>query len=193
MACQSSGVNSVLYFLLIWFLGLTINFFDLNLHKDFSLTIFTGYLGYLILGYYIAHRSSKFNSYLLLAIFAASIAFTFLATLYYPIANGMFNGKYYQYLSINVVVASAALFMLVKNSFSSRGFYLDKIKYCNKYGFGVYLIHVFVLDALQIVHVNGGFINPIAGTIITIVVCYVVSLLLIALLSRIRFLANLIN
>jgi surface polysaccharide O-acyltransferase-like enzyme len=129
----------------------------------------------------------------LLAIFAASIAFTFLATLYYPIANGMFNGKYYQYLSINVVVASAALFMLVKNSFSSRGFYLDKIKYCNKYGFGVYLIHVFVLDALQILHVNGAFINPIAGTIITIVVCYVVSLLLIALLSRIRFLANLIN
>jgi surface polysaccharide O-acyltransferase-like enzyme len=185
--------NSVLYFLLIWFLGLTINFFDLNLHKDFSLTIFTGYLGYLILGYYLAHRSSKFNSYLLLAIFAASIAFTFLATLYYPIANGMFNGKYYQYLSINVVIASAALFMLVKNSFSSRGFYLDKIKYCNKYGFGVYLIHVFVLDALQIFKINGGFINPIAGTIITIVICYIVSLLLITLLSRIRILANLIN
>ncbi len=185
--------NSVLYFLLIWFLGLTINFFDLNLHKDFSLTIFTGYLGYLILGYYIAHRSFKFNSYLLLAIFAASIAFTFLATLYYPIANGMFNGKYYQYLSINIVIASAALFMLVKNSFSSRGFYLDKIKYCNKYGFGVYLVHVFVLDALQIFNINGGFLNPIAGTIITIVICYLVSLLLIASLSRIRYLANLIN
>jgi surface polysaccharide O-acyltransferase-like enzyme len=185
--------NLVHYFILIWFFGLTISFFDIRLSKDFSLTIFTGYLGYLILGYYIAHRSSKINTYLLLAIFIASVAFTFFATLIHPLVNGVFNGKYYQYLSINVVMASASLFMLVKNSFNLNKYYLDKIKYCNKYGFGVYLVHVFVLDALQLLTINGGFINPIIGTVVTIIVCYLISLLLIALLSRIRVLADFIN
>jgi surface polysaccharide O-acyltransferase-like enzyme len=183
----------IVYFLLLWFFGLIINFFDINLHKDFSFTIFTGYLGYLILGYFIAHRTSKINSYLLLAIFLAAIGFTFFATFKWPIANGMFNGKYYQYLSINVVLASTSLFILIKNNFNVNGFYIDKIKYCNQYGFGVYFIHVFVLDALQLFDINGGFVNPLVGAFITILVCYLISLLLIVLLSRIRFLANLLN
>ncbi|MFM2156348.1 MAG: hypothetical protein RL516_1097 [Bacteroidota bacterium] len=189
----NSDLQLIVYFLVIWFFGLLISFFNLNLHKDFSLTIFTGYVGYLILGYFIAHRSSKINSYVLLTLFIVAVGFTFLATFKYPVDNGSFNGKYYQYLSINVVVASASLFMLIKNSFNASKLYLDKIKFCNKYGFGVYLIHVLVLDALQLIQINGAFVNPLIGTLITIVVCYLISLLLIVLLSRIRFLANLLN
>ena len=189
----NSNNQLIIYFLIIWFVGLIINFYDLTLHKDFSLTIFTGYVGYLILGYFIAHRSSKINSYVLLALFIVSVGFTFLATYKQPIVNGMFNGKYYQYLCINVVLASASLFMLIKNSFNASKFYLDKIKFCNQYGFGVYLIHVLVLDALQLIQINGAFVNPLVGTLGTIVVCYLISLLLIVLLSRIRFLANLLN
>jgi surface polysaccharide O-acyltransferase-like enzyme len=105
----------------------------------------------------------------------------------------MFNGKYYQYLSVNVVLASASLFMLLKNTFKASNFYLDKLRLGNKYGFGVYLIHVLVLDALQLIHINGSFINPIVGSFITIVVCYLISLVLVSFLSRIRILADLIN
>jgi surface polysaccharide O-acyltransferase-like enzyme len=183
----------IIYFLIIWFFGLIINFFDVSLNKDFSLTLFTSYVGYLILGYFLAHRSSKINSYVLLALFIVAVGFTFLATFMQPIANGVLNGKYYQYLSINVVLASAALFMLLKNRFNASKFYIDKIKFCNQYGFGVYLIHVLVLDALQLIQINGAFVNPLVGTLLTIVVCYLISLLLIVLLSRIRFLANLLN
>ncbi len=183
----------IIYFLFLWFFGLIINFFEINFHKDFSLTFFTGYLGYLILGYYIANRLLKINSYLLLVIFLAATGFTFLSTFKQPIANGMFNGKYYQYLSINVVLASTSLFILIKNIFSVNKIYIHKIKYCNQYGFGVYFIHVFVLDALQMFDINGGFVNPLVGAIVTILGCYLISLLLIVLLSRIRFLANLIN
>lgn len=189
----NSDNQMIFYFLLIWFVGLIFTFFDITLHKDFSLTIFTGYIGYLILGYFIANRSAQINSYLLLAVFLSAVGFTFFATYKQPIANGMFNGKYYHYLSVNVVLASASLFMLIKNSFHIKGFYLDKIKYCNKYGFGVYLIHVLILDALQLIHVNGAFVNPVLGAIITIAVCYFISLLMVVALSRIRFLANLIN
>ena len=189
----NSDKQMILYFLLLWFVGLIFTFFDIGLHKDFSLTIFTGYIGYLILGYFIAHQSKSINTYLLLTVFLAAVGFTFFATFKQPVANGMFNGKYYQYLSINVVLASASLFMLIKNNFQLSGFYIDKIKSCNKYGFGVYLIHVLVLDALQLIHINGAFINPVIGTIFTIVVCYLISLLLVVALSRIRFLANLIN
>ena len=189
----NSDKQMILYFLLLWFVGLLFTFFDVRLHKDFSLTIFTGYVGYLILGYFIAHQSKSINAYLLLTVFLAAVGFTFFATFKQPVANGMFNGKYYQYLSINVVLSSASLFMLIKNNFQLSGFYLDKIKYCNKYGFGVYLIHVLVLDALQLIHINGAFINPVIGTIFTIVVCYLISLLLVVALTRVRFLANLIN
>lgn len=189
----NSDRKMILYFLLIWFIGLIFSFFDVRLHKDFSLTIFNGYIGYLILGYFIAHQFKRINTYLLLTVFLTAVGFTFFATYKQPTANGMFNGKYYQYLSINVVLASASLFMLVKNSFHIKGFYLDKIKFCNKYGFGVYLIHVLILDALQLIHVNGAFVNPVLGTIITIAVCYLISLLMVVALSRIRFLANLIN
>jgi surface polysaccharide O-acyltransferase-like enzyme len=189
----NADTNLVLYFILVWFIGLILDFFDLNFHKDFSLTIFTGYLGYLILGYFIAHRSSKVNSSILLAVFIAAVGFTFLATLNKPIVNGMFNGKYYQYLSVNVVLASASLFMLLKNTFNASKLYLDKLRFGNQYGFGVYLIHVLVLDALQLIHINGSFINPIVGSVITIVVCYLISLVLVSFLSRIRILANLIN
>ena len=137
--------------------------------------------------------TSKINSSILLAVFIASVGFTFLATLNKPIVNGMFNGKYYQYLSVNVVLASASLFMLLKNTFKASKFYLDKLRFGNKYGFGVYLIHVLVLDALQLIHINGSFINPLVGSVITIVVCYLISLVLVSFLSRIRILADLIN
>jgi surface polysaccharide O-acyltransferase-like enzyme len=110
-----------------------------------------------------------------------------------PIANGVFNGRFYHYLSINVLLASGSLFMLIKNSFQISKFYLDKIKFCNQYGFGVYLIHVFVLDALQLININGALINPFVGTILTIIICYLISLILIVILSRIRFLTSLIN
>jgi surface polysaccharide O-acyltransferase-like enzyme len=73
----NADTNLVLYFILVWFFGLIFDFFDLNFHKDFSLTIFTGYLGYLILGYFIAHRSSKINSFILLAVFIAAVALLF--------------------------------------------------------------------------------------------------------------------
>jgi surface polysaccharide O-acyltransferase-like enzyme len=189
----NADTNLVLYFILVWFFGLILDFFDLNFHKDFSLTIFTGYLGYLILGYFIAHRASKINSSILLVVFIAAVGFTFLATLNKPMVNGMFNGKYYQYLSVNVVLASASLFMLLKNTFKASKFYLDKLRFGNKYGFGVYLIHVLVLDALQLIHINGSFINPLVGSFITIVVCYLISLVLVSILSRIRILADLIN
>jgi surface polysaccharide O-acyltransferase-like enzyme len=189
----NADTNLVLYFILVWFFGLILDFFDLKFHKDFSLTIFTGYLGYLILGYFIAHRASKINSSILLAAFIAAVGFTFLATLNKPMVNGMFNGKYYQYLSVNVVLASASLFMLLKNTFKASKFYLDKLRFVNQYGFGVYLIHVLVLDALQLIHINGSFINPIVGSFITIVVCYLISLVLVSILSRIRILADLIN
>lgn len=181
------------YFLIIWFVGLIFNFFEVTLNKDFSLTVYTGYIGYLVLGYFIAYRSSKVNSYLLLFVFLTAVGFTFFATLMKPMANGVFNGRFYHYLSINVLLASVSLFMLIKNSFQISKFYLDKIKFCNQYGFGVYLIHVIVLDALQLININGALINPFVGTILTIVICYLISLILIVILSRIRFLTSLIN
>ncbi|MFM7016471.1 MAG: acyltransferase [Bacteroidota bacterium] len=181
------------YYLLIWLVGLMVSNFGFKLNKDLNIAVFTGYLGYLIIGYYITHRSIHTNRLLLFIVFIGSVFFTFYKTNLQPILHGVFNGSYYQYLSLNVVLASVTLFIIIKQHLRLSAFWMNKIKLANKYSFGIYLIHVLILDSLQYFGINGAWMNPLLGIVSTILICYFASFFLIALLSRSYVIGKLIN
>jgi hypothetical protein len=92
-----------------------------------------------------------------------------------------------------VAVLSASLFLFLKNINTLPSFIMDKVKHLNKYGFGVYLIHVLILDAFQIWGINGSFVNSLVGMLVTVLLCYSVSFILIQILSKNNTIAKLIN
>ncbi len=190
---QNAQTNLIQYFLLLWFFFLLFSFFEITFNKDFNWTIYTGYVGYLILGYFIAFRLGNINSHLVLSIFFVALLFTFIMTWQFPICKGVFNGKYYQYLCVNVVTCAASLFILIKKHFRMAEKSLSKLQFCNKYGFGVYFIHVLILDILQYFGINGAFVNPFVGIITTVLLCYISSLLLIRFFTSSKLLAQIIN
>ncbi len=190
---QNAETILIKYFLLLWLFFLLFSFFEIAINKDFSWTIYIGYIGYLILGYFIAFRLENINSYYVMSVFLVALLFTFLMTWQFPICKGVFNGKYYQYLSVNVVACSTSLFILIKKHFRMTQKSLSKLQFCNKYGFGVYFIHVLILDAMQFSGINGALVNPFAGIIMTVLLCYLLSLLIIRVLASNKLLAQIIN
>ena len=190
---QTSSDSSINYFILIWIVFLSIRFFEIPLHKDFTFTIFTGFAGYLVLGYYLANRNIKISNAILIILALIALLSTILFTYITPFRNGVFNGKYYDYLSLNVVLWSSVLFFIIRNINLVSTAIVDKIKFLNQYSFGVYLIHVLVLDTFQLLHLNGASINPVVGTISTVIACYCISFAIIWLLSRNKYIGSLIN
>lgn len=144
------------YFIFLWFVGTAIIplltlFGPYNLNAD--VFIFTGWLGYFFLGTYL--MKVRLKTSILTLVLILSLLWTMIGT-YLTIATiGEKYGQFfYDAYSFNIVLASAALFLLLA-AISSQ-----KIE--NRFPFGnrilklisqntlpIYLFHVIVLEAIQ--------------------------------------------
>jgi len=189
------------YFIFLWFLS--VSFFPLlqkitNTYPDNEdLSIFSGYLGYLLLGYVLGKK--EFNKkYFPLLIITVIFLLTFstIATYYLTQMNGNELNKYFHsYLSPNVIILSSLTFILIKIIFKNTSQTCNKdYKILNSFGvttFGIYLIHVITLNLLK----NGdlGFtfssftLIPIIGIPLLTLIIFLLSYILILILQEIPF------
>ncbi|MGE5574975.1 MAG: acyltransferase [Ignavibacteria bacterium] len=182
------------YFLILWFVGtgvislltLSVDIKSQTVWFRDSVFIFTGLIGYFILGAYVARLQFR-RSILFLGLVLASI-WTIVGTY---ILEGNLGSAYNQFFldasSFSVIIASVALFLLlagIPNSTIEERFPRGSrvLKVVSHNSLPIYLFHVIVLEALQ----KGYFgfkisvttMNPIIEipviTIVTLLICLAV-------------------
>ncbi len=143
-------VNDLVYFCGLWFL-VTPVFYTLQeftpLQFGFEIYFAAGYIGYYVLGYLLGKiRFSRIYLYGLMGLFViVSIGST--AIIHHNSVIDYHTQYFGNYLSINIVALSAAAFVLLRELPVNDGFNRVLAPF-SKASFGVYLIHVIVLDEM---------------------------------------------
>lgn len=118
-------------------------FYNLDASESYSLFTndFLYYIGYFCLGGYFAkYEPRKKNAFAFTALLLAWITTI--------IGSYLYTYKYfYSYLSVNTVVASVALFLLIKWNLNKK----TSLNNISKFTLGIYLVHPVFLDILNFI------------------------------------------
>ncbi len=184
--------KAILFFLLIWFL--TVIFGqqeEIKVNSPLDIRYFSGYVGYLILGYFIAHRAVVRSTVLWGAVllFITGAVVTAWGTYISTAQKGAISHEYYEYLTVNVVLASVGIFILFKAIGTGRSFKEPGAvsKFIGRYGYGIYLSHLLVLSILAHFGINYSLITPVVGIPLTSVICLVISAAIVYIINKLPY------
>jgi len=187
---NNSSKREIEYFIVIWLIAI---FAALPFMKNFvpkiEIMYFSGYIGFPVLGYYLSKTAFNFDGkksvYLLFVL--AGVAVTMFGTNFIVKQEGFFVESFYNYLTPNVILLSAGIFLLFKNfaGFSEKT--NSVIIFIGKYSYGIYLVHILVLWLLAKFGFSYTLISPIVGIPITGFLCLIISTFIIFIINKIPF------
>lgn len=149
-----------------------------------DLTFFNGWIGYFVLGAFLAEFSVKQYRFSLLGLFVIGSILTGLLTVWWSNKVNAPNEFFYEYLKPNVVLSALGLFYFFKLSENSLKRLNEKTKKViitlSKTSFGIYLIHPFILEifssGLLVTPLNAQMGNPYitipAVSILCLAICF---------------------
>lgn len=142
------SIREIEWFLLLWLLSFC--FMSKPLYSympKFDLTFFSGYIGYLVLGYYLSIKTFKFNNRQVIwaLIYLLMVAIAGIGTNLLNQNASKLNTFFYNYLFITTALAAAGLFLWVKESMQNLKV-PNWVLITDKYSFGIYLAHIIPLN-----------------------------------------------
>lgn len=161
-----------------------------NMHIDLLL----GYSFYFVLGYYLSRKDFCRKTYLFICLSAAAAC---LVTIFLTYAasvnrNTTWTG-WYNYLSLNTMMESMGIFLWIKNIKSGcHEKCQTRIPSISQYTFGIYLVHVFILELLIQKSALLSFNALISIPVISVIV-FLSSLVLSAGINRIPVIGRYIS
>jgi surface polysaccharide O-acyltransferase-like enzyme len=193
------------YLILLWFVDVAVVPL-VQLITGYSLndTVFVvgGFIGYFVLGVYL--QRVKVRSSTLYVLFFLSFIFTIVSTwvMHFHLDSLGQNYFFFGYLSVNVILASAAVFMLLSKltvnwSRNVHPFVSRVVHAIGKNTLPIYMFHLIVLETLQRGYL--GFklsltvMNPIIGIPVMTAVTLSVTFGLILLMKKVPVLRTLIG
>jgi len=196
--------KEILYFLGIWLITIIMSYGFVANRLDSKLlpVYFSGYIGYLVLGYYLSRIDTYQLSRSLLAkvnnkniqrsIYLLVAFITFLTTVFGVYFNSMRLGRLCEYyfcedLTINVLLITVGIFLFIKTFNFTNKIFLWIINTINKYSYGIYLVHILVLTYLSRFGIKATFIHPLIGIPVTVVLCTAISTLMVFVVFKIPF------
>lgn len=138
---------------------------------------FAGYASYFILGYWLNNLNlNRKNRYIIYTLGIIGMLFTMGMTYRVAVLEGGPRETYYEYISLNVLFESVSVFVYVKYN-ASRWRKINNVVMClSKCSFGVYLIHVLVLEQLENkLHINTLSLNPLLSIPLLVFVVFIIS------------------
>jgi len=186
---RNASENELLYFLLVWFGVMMISQPYLKrFDPQVDLHYFAGYAGYLVLGYYLAYKdfSAKFNRTWFGILFLVTLAVIVIGTYYTSIYYKGLSTMMYEPVSPTIVLLSGSAFMvgkLTNISWSPRAKRVRDL--IGGYTFGIYLSHALILRLIDDeLNINYALFHSSVGVPLTALICFILSLLLVYLLSK---------
>lgn len=185
---SSSTLKELQYFLIIWVITLLINLPVIKTYApSVELIYFSGYLGYVILGYYLYRLSIDISILRAFLVFLSGVLLTAVGTYYFTLKTGKFNTSIYSYLTPNVALASIGMFMMLKNSRIENRFLKRVFYYLSKHSLGIYLTHILIFKLILITGINWEIYGIGIAIVIQFILCISLSYALIFLLRKIPY------
>lgn len=184
--------NQILYFLGIWLITITISCLPYK-YQQYSTEFpyFSGYVGYLLLGYWLSNQNIERKTAQLLGfiLFVMGISITYFATLWVSFNQNSFIHQYYDYCTMNVAMTSVGIFLMIKNlPIVSTSFLKELRNAFAKFSYGIYLVHILVLDKIvSLTPIDYTYINPAIGIVLTTILCFLISFFIISITNRLPF------
>jgi surface polysaccharide O-acyltransferase-like enzyme len=187
---RKASEREIEYFLLIWLITLLINYSEFwGFSTTVKLPYFSGYLGYLILGYYLKIKDFDPKKAFLFSILAILIGSTFTLWGAYLSTAKMnhLQGHYYLYFAPGVVISTIGIFLFFKYQSLRIPFLRPFFQFVSKHSYGIYMVHILVLFYLAKVGIYHSMLHPIVGIPLTALSCILVSGTIIFLLRKLPF------
>lgn len=185
---RTAPKKEIYYFLSIWllitFIGLP-GFNKLFTRIDFR--YFSGFIGYLVLGYGLTKANISENKRLFLLLLLAGNILTIVLSYFISASQGKFDGMFYHYLTPNVILSSVGLFLWIKNTTIHHPLVAKGIAVISKYSYGIYLSHIFSLGLMSQLGLTINIENTIFYVVTNSIICLLLSLLITFLISKIPY------
>jgi len=189
---RNATEKEILYFLIVWFAVMLITQpYLLRFNPAVDMHYFAGYVGYLVLGHYLAFKdfNVKHLRLWMSALFIFSIVLIAVGT-WLIIPNAKWPGTmFYEPVNPAVLMLSASIFMIVKLTVPKVPPVIIRIRdFAGEYNYGIYLGHALVLYFLDDPFgISYKFCTPIISIPLTALICFVVTLLMVWIISKVTF------
>lgn len=188
---RNSTPKEQLYFLGIWVLTIFWGQPLIETWKpDIELSYFSGFLGYLVLGYFLNQRkfqSNRQQNSIALSLIGVGVASTVLGTYLIHYYTGKYESTFYECLSPNILMYSSGMFLFLKDKDISFRPLVRVRDFISKYSYGVFLVHVLVFFQLEEFGINWNFVNPIIGIPFTVILCLLITLLIVFVVNKLPY------
>lgn len=184
-ANKEGNESEVIVFIALWFLLLF--GFSQEMIERYNLYWFTGYAGYLLLGFYMGRLNLELKryKYMFLLLFIVSAGITIAGKYFFP---GMITDGY---LTPNIAILSLSAFGLIKAGFYPRNTtILYGVTFLSLNSYGIYLIHAVFISLMSKAGIDALFISPYLGMFIVAGVSILLSIILVVCIKRIAFVRN---
>jgi surface polysaccharide O-acyltransferase-like enzyme len=189
---RNATEKELLYFLGIWFLTMLLGrpyltVFDpgIDLHN------FTGYIGYLVLGYYLANKPFKFKHMAPIAalVFILCAVLITLGTYFLLLKTLNLSTFFYEPISPFILILSASAFLMARFiKIKLNPAVNNIISNIGKYTLGLYLSHALILNLLELGGITYTIFNPVFSILLIALLCFLLSSLLIYIMSKLPLL-----
>lgn len=188
---KAATEREIQYFLFLWLVIMLLEQPYLSRFKPaVEFRYFEGYLGYLVLGHYLANKEfqQKHLQPLMLLAFVALFVVISIGT-YLVTLHNYTTTIFYEPLGPFIVFLSASLFIFFRlSSVVLPGFVITIRDFTGKYAYGVYLCHALFLYLLDLWgNISYKLCAPVISIPLTAVLCVGLSVFTIWLLNKVPF------
>lgn len=184
---KNATKDNLKYFLILWFIFNSIYTYSLNSYiPNLQISLFFNYTGFYILGYYLS-KHNTFTALQGLSMYLVGTAITIGGMYYYAIKENRLNEMFYSYQSLNVMLQSIGVYVLVFKTDIKNIVLKKSVNLLSAHSFTIYLIHALLLTVMVKRGLTWNFINPVIGIVTSTIVCLLLSLLISIVIKKIPF------
>jgi surface polysaccharide O-acyltransferase-like enzyme len=189
---RNATEKEIVYFLIVWIAVMMISQpYLARFNPQVDMHYFAGYAGYLVLGHYLAFKklALKHQALWFGLLFLVSFAVIFVGTYLMDVHINGLSTLMYEPVSPTIVLLSSSVFMLFRTKMPKVPPFIKRAwSFAGSYVFGIYLCHALILYLLDdFLGLTYAFCTPLVSIPLTALVCFVLSLLLVYVISKIPF------
>jgi surface polysaccharide O-acyltransferase-like enzyme len=185
---RNASEKEILYFLAVWLVVMTFNQPYLSpFAPQLDLRYFTGYLGYLVLGHYLAFKPLPAGLKLPLIIyFLLCLAGITAGTYFLSVSGKGLSTTMYEPLGPYIVLYASGIFLLARvTAFKLPAMLVGIRDLAGGLSLGIYLCHALFLSLLDDQGISYKLCSPVLSIPVTALVCFLLAFLLTFILSKI--------
>lgn len=188
---RNTSPKEIRYFLLIWIIVMLLaQPWLVRYNPQVDLHYFAGYIGYLVLGHYLAFREFKLPNIRgwMILVFVLTVIVIAVGTWLLYKSNSTVGTLFYEPLSPTIVLLSASVFLAARFTAIKMSPAIIRVRnFVSDYNYGIYLGHALVLYLLDRFDISYKLCAPIISIPITALLCFALTLGLVWVISKLPF------